>query len=162
MRKVPKISVIIPIYNSEKYLKKCLDSVIKQTLKDIEIICIDDGSTDNSKEILREYAKKDKRIVILEQKNKYAGIARNNGIKIAKGEYIHFLDSDDWLRSKNAYKYLYKQMVKKNVDVIFFQFAKVDMNTGEVRENARVLEKNNQISNIYEKPFFFVHSYVQQ
>ena len=80
----PKISVIIPVYNTEKYLKQCLDSVINQTLKEIEIICVDDGSTDKSLKILEEYKEKDKRIIIIKQQNQYAGVARNNGLKTAK------------------------------------------------------------------------------
>lgn len=93
---MPKVSVIIPVYNTEKYLKECLDSVICQTLTDIEIICVNDGSTDSSLEILKEYASKDERIKVLEQKNKGAGAARNLGLKYAKGEYLAFLDSDDF------------------------------------------------------------------
>lgn len=92
----PKISVIIPVYNTEKYLKQCLDSVINQTLKEIEIICVDDGSTDKSLKILEEYKEKDKRIIIIKQQNQYAGVARNNGLKTAKGKYLSFLDSDDF------------------------------------------------------------------
>lgn len=88
----PKVSVVIPVYNAEKYLRQCLDSVINQTLQDIEIICVDDGSTDNSLDILQEYAKKDKRIQIIYQHNQFAGVARNNGMAQAKGEYILFLD----------------------------------------------------------------------
>ena len=90
----PKVSVIIPIYNMEKYLKECLDSIINQTLKDIEIICIDDGSIDNSLTILKEYKKKDKRIQILSQKNSGAAFARNKGINFSKGEFIAFLEGN--------------------------------------------------------------------
>ena len=92
----PKVSVIIPVYNAEKYLRQCLDSVANQTLKDIEIICVNDGSADGSLEILREYEKKDKRFVIVNQENKGAGAARNNGLAYAKGQYLSFLDSDDY------------------------------------------------------------------
>lgn len=92
-----KISIIVPVYNTEKYLKKCLDSLINQTLKDIEIICINDGSPDNSLKILKEYEKKDKRIKIIDQENQGVSVARNNGIKIANGEYIGFVDSDDYV-----------------------------------------------------------------
>lgn len=93
-----KVSVIIPIYNTEKYLKKCLDSVCNQTLKDIEIICINDCSTDNSLKILEEYAKVDNRIKIINfEKNKGVAIARNTGIKASRGEYIAFVDSDDYI-----------------------------------------------------------------
>ena len=94
--KVPLVSVIIPVYNSENYLRECLDSVVNQTLKDIEIICVDDGSTDHSLGILREYAKKDPRVSILHQENRYAGVARNKGISAARGEFLVFLDADDF------------------------------------------------------------------
>ena len=79
------VSVILPVYNTEKYLPECLDSIINQSLHDIEIICIDDGSTDSSLQILKKYAEKDKRIIVLEQKNSGAGIARNKGMEVAKG-----------------------------------------------------------------------------
>lgn len=92
---IPKVSVIIPVYNVEVYLRQCLDSVVNQTLKDIEIICVDDGSTDSSAEILKEYAKKDGRIRVLTQSNSGAGAARNVGIAVAKGEWLSFLDADD-------------------------------------------------------------------
>lgn len=94
---MPKVSVIIPVYNVEKYLRECLDTVINQTLKDIEIICINDGSTDNSLNILKEYAQKDDRFIIHTQENMGTGIARNKGIDLAKGEYIQFIDPDDWV-----------------------------------------------------------------
>ena len=93
---MPKISVIIPVYNAEKYLRVCLDSVVNQTLEDIEIICVNDGSTDKSSNILKEYAEKDGRIIILTQKNQGAAIARNKGISVAKGEYLSLLDCDDF------------------------------------------------------------------
>lgn len=91
------VSIIIPIYNVEKYLSRCLNSLINQTLKNIEIICINDGSTDNSYNILNEYAKKDNRIIIINQSNLGQSYARNKGLDIAKGEYIGFVDSDDWV-----------------------------------------------------------------
>lgn len=90
-----KVSVIMPVYNVGKYLRACLYSVINQTLKDIEIICINDGSTDNSLEILEEFAKKDKRIIVINQENSGAAVARNKGIAIAQGKYLSILDSDD-------------------------------------------------------------------
>lgn len=98
-----KFSVIIPVYNSSKYLKECLDSVISQTYKDMEIICINDGSADNSLSVLKEYEEKDNRIKVYSQENKGVGSARNYGMELAKGEYITFLDSDDKL-SSNALK----------------------------------------------------------
>ena len=91
-----KVSVIIPVYNAEKYLEKCLDSLLKQTFTDMEVICVDDGSTDASLEILKRFQEKDRRIHVLTQENQYAGTARNNGMKIAQGEYLLFLDSVDF------------------------------------------------------------------
>ena len=114
MYKLPKISVIIPIYNAEKYLKECFFSVLKQTEKDIEIICIDDGSTDRSKEIINEFKKKDGRIITKFQKNKGSGLARNEGIEISKGEYLAFLDADDYYPSSNILEIMYKKASKKN------------------------------------------------
>lgn len=93
-----KVSVIIPVYNSEKYLTECLESVVNQTLTDIEIICINDGSTDNSLEILKQFQKKDNRIKIIDQENSGAGRARNVGIDKSCGEYLYFLDSDDYIK----------------------------------------------------------------
>ncbi|MDD7567798.1 MAG: glycosyltransferase [Helicobacter sp.] len=112
-----KVSIIIPVYNSQKYLRECLDSVTNQTLKQIEIICIDDGSTDNSLEILKEYASKDERISILTQTNLYAGAARNAGLAVAKGEYIQFVDSDDWF-DLNMCKRMYAQAKKDGSDIV--------------------------------------------
>lgn len=93
------ISVIVPIYNAELFLDDCLNSIIKQTINDIEIICINDGSTDNSLLIIEKYAKQDLRIVIINQDNQGVSVARNNGLAIAKGEYITFVDSNDYLDS---------------------------------------------------------------
>ncbi len=115
--KNPKISVIIPVYNVEKYLRECLDSVINQTFRDIEIICINDGSTDNSLNILEEYKRIDKRIKIIHQKNKGMSVARNNGMKIAKGKYICFVDSDDWVDKKMC-ELFYLISKKNNLDIL--------------------------------------------
>lgn len=95
-RKMVKVSVIIPVYNVKTYLKQCLDSIVGQTLKEIEIICVDDESTDGSLQILQEYAEKDQRVQIIKQKNAGAGAARNNGMRHATGKYLSFLDSDDF------------------------------------------------------------------
>jgi glycosyltransferase involved in cell wall biosynthesis len=95
----PLVSIIVPVFNAERYLKNCLDSLIAQTLNEIEILCINDGSTDNSLEILSDYSKKDSRIRIFNQKNAGPGMARNTALDNAKGEYIYFLDSDDYITS---------------------------------------------------------------
>lgn len=117
---MPKVSVIIPVYNVEPYLRECLDSVIHQTLRDIEIICIDDCSTDRSVEILEEYAQKDERIVILRNKqNSGLSVTRNRGIEIARGEYIQFVDSDDYMVS-DALERLYGIAKANRLDFLKF------------------------------------------
>ena len=93
MENSPKVSVVIPIYNAAEFLEECLDSVLQQSLTDIEVICVDDGSPDNSLEILKKYEKQDARLRIISQPNQGAGAARNNGMANAKGEYLCFLDS---------------------------------------------------------------------
>ena len=110
------VSVVIPVYNSEKYLEQCLDSVVSQTLENIEIICVDDGSTDSSVRILKEYAAKDARFRILSQKNQYAGVARNAGKEYARGKYLVFWDSDDFF-DKTALKRMYSQCEKDHADI---------------------------------------------
>ncbi len=112
-----KISVIIPVYNVEKYLTECLESVINQTYENIEIICINDGSTDNSLKILQEFSKKDNRIKIISQENKGISEARNNGISVATGEYIYFIDSDDWIET-NTLELLVNKIKQDNADIV--------------------------------------------
>lgn len=113
-----KVSVIIPVYNTEKYLAKCLDSVCNQTLSDIEIICINDCSTDNSINILHEYAAKDNRIKIINfEKNKGVSETRNAGIENAIGEFIGFIDSDDYI-DEDFYEKLYNKAIETNADSV--------------------------------------------
>lgn len=111
----PKISVIIPVYNGGKYLKRCLDSLVKQSFTDWQAICIDDGSVDDTGKILDGFAKKDKRFVIIHKKNAGVSAARNDGIKKATGEYIHFMDADDTIDAD-----YYEQMSKyaKEADIV--------------------------------------------
>lgn len=125
-----KISVIIPVYNTEKYLEQCLESVLNQTLQDIEIICVDDGSTDNSLEILKTFAQKDKRIIILTQQNQGQSVARNKGIEIAKGEYIGFVDSDDWISSEMLEK-MYANAEEFESDITMCSFTIFNEKTAE-------------------------------
>ena len=116
---MPLVSIIVPIYNVEQYLAECLDSLVNQTLKDIEIICVNDGSPDNSADVVREYIQADSRIKLIEQENRGLSGARNTGLKVAKGEYVYFMDSDDWLES-DAMDICYQVAVTKGVDVVFF------------------------------------------
>lgn len=110
-----KISIIIPVYNGEQYISECLDSVFRQTLHDLEIICIDDGSTDKTSDVINEYIKKDDRVILLQQSNQGAGRARNQGINIAKGKYIAFLDADDFYSDTNALELMYTACEKHQV-----------------------------------------------
>lgn len=114
---LPMISVIIPVYNAQKHLKKCIESVRQQSIENIEIICVDDGSTDNSLSILREYEKLDRRIHVFTQKNSFAGVARNHGMKKAHGEYYAFLDADDYFKKDSLLK-LYELAKKYDLDFI--------------------------------------------
>ena len=116
----PKISVIVPVYNVEKYLSECLDSIVNQTLRAIEIICLNDGSTDNSFSILKEYASKDERIKIIDKENEGQGYARKVGLDNATGEYILFCDSDDYYSELTAFEELYNYIEDRKVDVVIF------------------------------------------
>jgi len=124
-----KISVIIPVYNAEKYIERCIESVLEQNIKEIEIICVDDGSTDSSLSILKDYEQKYSNIYVLSQKNSYAGVARNFGLTVAKGEYVHFLDSDDYL-APDAYEKPYALAKKLNLDYVKARSIGFDAQTG--------------------------------
>jgi len=116
-----KISVIIPVYNVEEYLKQCLDSIVNQSLNEIEIICINDGSADKSLKILEDYAKNDSRFVIVSQENCGQGAARNRGLDIAQGEYVVFVDPDDWIE-ENALEKIYACFKSNDTDVVQFDY----------------------------------------
>lgn len=129
-----KLSVIMPVYNVEKYLPKCLDSLTGQTLKEIEIICINDGSSDSSSEILNRYAARDNRITVINQENQGQGNARNCGINLAKGEYIAFVDSDDWLEN-NAFEILYEKAKKFDADIVEFNYNEIFECSGQIKKH---------------------------
>ncbi|MDR2080608.1 MAG: glycosyltransferase [Campylobacteraceae bacterium] len=128
----PKVSLIIPVYNVEKYLRKCLDSAINQTLKDIEIICVNDGSTDNSLKILKEYEKKDERIIVIDQKNGGLSASRNAGLDIARAAYIMFIDSDDWIEPDTLEAH-YETAIKEKVDVVMGNFMPILENETDIK-----------------------------
>lgn len=117
MMQKPLVSVIVPIYNVQKYLEECLDSILKQTLKNIEIICVNDGSTDKSLEILEKYRKRDNRIIIIDKENAGYGHTMNVGMDKAHGEYIGIVESDDYVK-KEMFQTLYKKAVEKKADVV--------------------------------------------
>lgn len=128
-----KVSVIIPVYNAEKYLRQCLDSVVNQTLREIEILCVDDGSQDGSLKILREYEAGDNRLHVLHnEKNQHAGPCRNQGLRQSRGEYVLFLDADDFLVDE-ALENLYKTAHRRKADVLRCRAVDYDNRDGSIR-----------------------------
>ena len=129
-----KVSVVIPIYNVEEFLDECLTGIVNQTLTDIEIICINDGSTDGSLKILTKYADKDNRIKIINQENKGHAVASNRGIDLAKGEYLYLMDSDD-IVELTALEETYNYARKKKVDFVLFQAINYDYSDDKYYES---------------------------
>ena len=119
---MPKVSIIIPVYNVERYLRECLDSVVGQTMTDIEMICIEDCSTDHSWEILQEYVQREPRMILLRnERNSGLSYTRNRGIAVARGEYILFVDSDDYIVNDAAEK-MYRIAKENDLDVLRFLY----------------------------------------
>ena len=140
----PKFSIILPIYNVEKYLKVALDNLKNQTFSDFEAICVNDGSPDNSLAILEEYAKLDSRFKIINQENQGQGAARNNALKVARGEYIMYLDPDDFW-SNNTLEEIYSAFTNHDVDIVQFNFVLCEESDGkdiEVRKLHEWIAKN--------------------
>ncbi|WP_298522447.1 glycosyltransferase [uncultured Methanobrevibacter sp.] len=132
---MPKVSVVIPVYNASDYLRESLECILNQTLDDLEVICVDDGSEDNSLEILNEIAQKDTRVKVLSQTNQGGGAARNNALKHTTGEYLYFMDADDRV-DLNALKELYEISEEKNLDFAIFKAINYAEDTGEYFETA--------------------------
>lgn len=152
---MPQITIIIPIYNTEKYLEKCLDSICLQSLKDIEIICVNDCSTDNSLKILKKYAQRDNRIKIINfTENKGVSIARNVGINEAKGEFIGFVDSDDYI-SINFYEKLYNKAKEENCVCAKGNIYDIDEKT----QQPTLTEFYNQNDKIAQNKFNFLYGF---
>jgi len=135
---MPKVSIVIPVYGVEEYIDKCLKSLVNQTLQDIEIIVVNDGSKDNSQDIIDEYVKRDKRIKSIIKENGGQASARNMGIKLATGDYLGFVDSDDWIES-NMYELLYNEAVSNDYDVVFCNY---HIETNGIREEADTIVFN--------------------
>ncbi|MGL5351137.1 MAG: glycosyltransferase family 2 protein [Cetobacterium sp.] len=119
----PKVSIVVPVYNAEKYIKRCIDSILCQTLEEIEVILVNDGSTDKSGKICDEYSLKDNRVKVIHKKNNRVAAARNDGLRIAKGEYIGFVDSDDWIEN-NMYFDMYDKAIEYECDLIMCDYTK--------------------------------------
>ena len=128
-----KISVVIPVYNSERFLRFTLDSLLAQTLCDIEIVCVNDGSRDSSLQILKEYSSKDSRVVIVDSVNGGVSRARNKGVEIAKGEYIGFMDADD-MASPKMYERLFSLATEHNADIAEMSYCRIPENVQSVSE----------------------------
>ncbi len=155
-----KISVIIPIYNTEKYLERCLDSAINQTFKDIEIILINDGSIDNSYKICQKYQKKDSRIRLFNQENRGQGFARNFGIIQSKSDFIFFLDSDDFIEP-DTIEQLYNQVIFDKSDIVIGGWEKVNEDLTQIIKtnpaiDVDVLNSKNRVSYIFSFQFTYV------
>lgn len=134
--KPPKISIVVPIFNQEKYIKLCLQSILKQSFKDYELILVNDGSTDNSLSICQKYAKEDQRIVIIDKKNEGVTIARKDGFLQAKGNYITFIDSDDYL-AENALESLYSIAENNDADLVIGNYDRVFDSKGFLKQGAK-------------------------
>jgi len=139
---MPKLSIIIPVYNEEKYISQCLDSALRQSLKEIEVLCVDDGSTDGSKNILKSYQKGDPRVHVLEHSNRGSGIARNRGVKSASGEYVAFLDADDYYCTPDALECLYK-VAKNNEALIAGGIQLFDLSANAVPRSSKITDCPN-------------------
>ena len=148
---MPKVSVIVPVYNVEKYLKKCLDSLVNQTLKDIEIIVVNDGSPDNSQEIIDKYVKKYKNVKSYIKENGGLSSARNYGLKYAKGEYIAFVDSDDWVEV-DMYEKMYKKAIKNHFDIVVCDTVEFYESGKTIYKKSNLKYSDNDIKNYIISP----------
>lgn len=146
MSKQPKVSIIVPIYNVEKYLDRCIQSLINQTLKEIEIILVDDGSPDNCPQMCDKYAKEDARVKVVHKQNAGLGYARNSGLEIAIGEYVAFVDSDDYV-DITMYEKLYNETINNKYDIVYCGFIVENRDKSTYTENTkdRVLYENKEI-----------------
>ena len=148
------VSIIIPIYNVEEYLRECIDSALKQTYKDIELVLVDDGSPDSCPQICDEYVALDSRVKVIHQENGGLSAARNSGLAMARGEYVYFLDSDDYI-AENAIKELYDEAKDSNLDVVLFDGVVVDEKGKRDEANHYYLRKG-VYNNVYEGKILFV------
>lgn len=135
----PKVSIIVPVYNVEKYLDRCMESLLNQTLKDIEIILVDDGSPDNCPRMCDEYAKKDSRVKVVHKANAGLGYARNSGLEVATGEYVAFVDSDDYVEL-DMYEKLYQYAIVNSLDTVYCCYSKV--RDTEIIEERHLVDDN--------------------
>lgn len=155
----PRISVIIPVYNAQRYLERCIRSVLAQDEADLEILCVDDGSTDETLPLLRQMAAEDGRIRVLEQDHRSAGAARNLGLCHATGEYLHFLDADDWL-SPGIYSHAVDTLERTGAQVCAFQYRVYDDSTALSRPFPCYLDGRERITCLNDEPAFLLYNTV--
>lgn len=142
-----KISVIVPVYNTEKYLNKCIDSIINQTFDEMEIILVNDGSTDRSLSILKDYESKYDNIIVIDKVNEGQGVARNTALDICRGNYIAFVDSDDYTEP-NMFELMYKKVIDKDLDMVICNYKYVNEFGQRIRHNNVVLNYDEIISSL--------------
>lgn len=151
---MPEISIIVPVYNTERFVSKCIESILGQTFEDFELILIDDGSTDQSGDICDKYATKDSRVKVIHQKNTGVSAARNRGLDVAQGNYLYFVDSDDYLES-NALEIIYPYFFDSDIDMVCFGFQYRDENYNLIRLNEytqKVLIREELIEEFFKSP----------
>lgn len=162
-----KVSIIIPVYNTAGYLERCLESAVSQTYQNMEIICVDDGSTDGSEKIVDAFAKKDSRIIAIHQKNRGESNARNNGLRIATGDYIGFMDCDDWIEP-DMYECLVKALEDENADMaiagFYRDFEDIDKPRITVQNekavDPKVFEGKQLLRYLYERDAYRTFAYI--
>lgn len=147
MKNRPIISIIVPIYNVESYLERCIESILNQSFKEFELILVNDGSTDSCKDICNEYKKRDSRIVVVNKKNEGVSSARNLGLDLAKGEYIGFIDPDDFI-NKDMYKILFDTIQANNSDMVICDYYKVNEDDINKFRNLKCNCENIKIKNL--------------
>lgn len=159
-----KISVIIPVYNAEKYVLRCLDSICGQTYNNIEIICIDDGSSDNAGKLLDKYAERDSRIIVRHQANQGESNARNKGLELATGDYFGFMDCDDWIEA-DMYESLIKCAEQEKLDIVASSWFKDDDNSSvkinnKLPVNSEVFGRDEFLKYIYKRDYYRGFAYM--
>ena len=155
----PQMSVIIPVYNAEEYVEDCIRSVFNQGVENVEIICVDDGSSDNSVAMIQQLAEQDHRIRVVRQENRSAGAARNHGMKYARGTYVHFLDADDRVRG-GIYRKAIERMESSGADACVFQYMFYDNSTGEEKPSPCLLNGRERVTTFRQEPAFFMYNMV--
>lgn len=168
---MPVVSIIVPVYNAEKYLRKCLDSILNQTFSNFEILLVDDGSTDNSGTICDQYAEIDKRVKVSHQENKGVSVARNRALSDVQGAYVIFMDGDDYWTSKDCLKQLVDEAIKNDADIVRGEYIAVDPNGNTLFERPlnkrkkecayRLISSVRYLNDVIQGEFFLVLSLIR-